>query len=397
MDLVVRARDAAAPGAQPVEVVERKGLGHPDTICDALAEEVCVRLCAHYLERFGVILHHNVDKLLLCGGSSRPRLGGGEVIEPIEIYVAGRATGQYRGEQVHVDAIATEACRDWLRANLPMLEARHVKIAARIRGGSAELTRLFARGQATTPLSNDTSCGVGFAPLTDLEHVVLEVERTLNGAEIKRTHPAIGADIKVMGVRRGARIHLTIGCALVDRFVDSTDDYVRQRAFAEAVALDTARRLTDLEVHAVVNAADHIERGDLFLTVTGTSAEAGDDGEVGRGNRTSGLITPYRPMALEAAAGKNPVNHVGKLYNLAAGRIADTTSRRLGGVDVSCVLVSQIGRPIDDPQVVDVRLALEPPRRVGEVSGLVEEIVRGELAGFQELRDALLARRVLVL
>src|SRR5207302_8249309 len=126
---------------------------------------------------------------------------------------------------------------------------------------------------------------------------------------------------------------------------------------ARDLALATARRITELEVDAMVNAADDTSRGEAFITVTGTSAEAGDDGEVGRGNRVSGLITPYRCMTLEAAAGKNPVNHIGKLYNLTATRIAEQTVSKVTGVTgASCVLVSQIGRRIDDPQLVDMHL-----------------------------------------
>ena len=46
-------------------------------------------------------------------------------------------------------------------------------------------------------------------------------------------------------------------------------------------------------------------------------------------------------MTLEAAAGKNPVNHVGKLYNLAAGRMAEALVELLPEVqDASCVLVN---------------------------------------------------------
>jgi S-adenosylmethionine synthetase len=391
VDLSIQVSDDGGPGALPVEVVERKGLGHPDTICDALAEAICVRLCRHYQERFGIILHHNVDKLLLCGGSSRPRFGGGEVVAPIEIILAGRATSEHGGERVPIDELAIEACREWLRTHLGLAE-HHVKICSKIRPGSGDLARLFARGQAAVPLSNDTSCGAGFAPFTDLERAVLEVERALNSLETKRSQPAIGTDIKVMGVRRGSRIELTIGCAFIDRFLGGIPDYLRAKESARSIALDAAKRVTALAVDAVVNAADDLERGELFLTVTGTSAEAGDDGEVGRGNRTSGLITPYRPMTLEAAAGKNPVSHVGKLYNVAAGHMAAKISERVGdGAHVSCVLVSQIGRRIDDPQVVDVRVARRTAQLLGDLEGIVREIVRAELSRLPELRDAVLA------
>ena len=205
MDLVVRAHDSLSPAAHEVEIVERKGLGHPDTICDAVAEHFCVRLCREYRRRFGTILHHNVDKVLLCGGAARAAFGGGEILEPIEIILAGRATQHYRGESIPVHEIAVEACREWFRAQIPALDAdRHLRITSRVRQGSSDLVALFGRGGAA-PLANDTSCGAGFAPFTDLERSVLAVERALNAPETKRAHPEIGSDVKVMGVRRGAR------------------------------------------------------------------------------------------------------------------------------------------------------------------------------------------------
>lgn len=395
MELVVRAQESLSPAAHEVEIVERKGLGHPDTICDAVAEHFCVRLCREYLRRFGTILHHNVDKVLLCGGAARAAFGGGEILEPIEIILAGRATQDYRGESIPVHEIAVEACREWFRAHIPALDAdRHLRITSRVRQGSSDLVALFGRSGAA-PLANDTSCGAGFAPLTDLERCVLAVERDLNAPETKRAHPEIGSDVKVMGVRRGARIDLSIGCAFVGRHVRDTADYVHKKEVARALVLAAARRATRLEVTATVNAADDDERGDVYLTVTGTSAEAGDDGEVGRGNRTCGLITPYRPMTLEAAAGKNPVSHVGKLYNLVASRIAAAIIGELPSVrDASCVLVSRIGRPVTDPQVVDVCTVLRDGVDPRTLEAPIDTIVRAELGRLDALRDALLEERI---
>ncbi|HEX9131641.1 MAG TPA: methionine adenosyltransferase [Ktedonobacteraceae bacterium] len=398
MDLVIRTVASTSPAFQEIEVVERKGLGHPDTICDAVAEHVCVCLCRYYLKHFGLILHHNVDKVLLCGGTARAAFGGGEIIEPIELYVAGRATLEYLGERIPVHEIAVEACKEWLGKHLQELDVeRHIRIIPRLRPGSADLTRVFARGDAA-PLANDTSVGAGFAPLTVLEKVVLEVERQLNSPETKHTHPEIGTDIKVMGIRRGSRIHLTIGCAFVGRFVSDAHDYDRKKDAASKLALAAARQVTGQEVEVTMNAADrvdHRDEGDVFLTVTGTSAEAGDDGEVGRGNRACGLITPYRSMTLEAVAGKNPVNHVGKLYNLVASRIAAAITAEIRGVpDAACVLVSQIGRPVTDPQVVDVRMTFKEPRSAEAVKRSVGDIVRSELGRLDELRDALIEERI---
>lgn len=378
-------------------MVERKGLGHPDTICDALAEEICRALCRTYLEVFGAIMHHNVDKILLCAGAAHPSFGSGEVLAPAEIYLCGRATSEHDGRRVPVTDIAIDACKRWLRVQFPELDSeRFIRIVPKFRPGSGELRSLFSKGKSVA-LSNDTSCGVGFAPFTPLERVVLEVERSLNAVDTKSTHPAIGRDIKVMGIRRDSRIHLTISCAMIGRYLTCVADYLEAKAAALELALTTARGLTEGEVDGVVNAADDIESGEVFLTVTGTSAEGGDDGETGRGNRISGLITPYRPMTMEAAAGKNPVTHVGKLYNLAASRIAGKLVREVSGIKgTSCVLVSQIGRPIDDPQIVDVRLELESDRHIETLSAIARDIVLDGLQKFHELQADILEGHVTV-
>jgi S-adenosylmethionine synthetase len=397
MELVIRTRESGAPGSQPVEIVERKGLGHPDTICDGIAEHVCVRLCRYYLDHVGLILHHNVDKILLCGGAARPAFGGGEVLEPMAIYLAGRATEEYAGRRIPVHDIAIEACRDWLRAHIDLLDVdRHVQIISRLRPGSSDLARIFARG-GDRPLANDTSCGAGFAPLTDLEKTVLAVERALNSPETKHAHPEIGTDIKVMGVRHERRIHLTIGCAFVGRFISGIDDYARKKATAHALAISAAGAVTTLDIDAVINPADDLDHGEVYLTVTGTSAEAGDDGEVGRGNRVGGLITPYRVMTLEAAAGKNPVSHVGKLYQLVAGRIASSITTELHGVDdATCVIVSQIGRPVDDPQVADIGLGTAGAPLSSTLRAAVADITRTQLGRMNALREDLLAERLML-
>jgi S-adenosylmethionine synthetase len=305
---------------------------------------------------------------------------------PIEIFVAGRATRTWRGVEIPVDELAVEACRDVLRETLPELDvARDVRVVPKIGPGSSDLTSLFVRARA--PLANDTSCGAGFAPLTDLERVVLAVERRLNDPATKRAHPSIGADVKVMGTRVDDRIALTIGCAFVGRHLASLEDYLRAKSGARELALDAARACTRCDVRASINAAD--AGADVYLTVTGTSAEAGDDGEVGRGNRTSGLIAPYRWQTLEAAAGKNPVSHVGKLYGVVATRVARRLAESVAR-EVSCMLVSEIGRPVDDPALAHVRLSTEDavPERV------VEEILRAELGSLGALRDEILAGRV---
>jgi S-adenosylmethionine synthetase len=377
----------------PVEIVERKGLGHPDTVCDALAEQFSIALSRWYLERFGSILHHNVDKALLWGGSARPAFGGGEVLEPIEIYLAGRATRSFRGVEVPVEEIARQAARDWLAASFHALDAdRHVCIHCLIRPSSPDLADLFLR-RSGTALANDTSFGVGYAPLSPLESAVLAVERALNAPQIRTSHPQIGEDVKVMGLRRGGRADLTVGCALVGRHVAGMGEYLAGKADVRALALAAAG--TELEFEAMVNAADGETPDSLYLTVTGTSAEAGDDGQVGRGNRINGLITPYRPMSLEAAAGKNPVSHVGKLYNVVASRLAARLAAEIPEVEEACCyLASRIGSPVDEPRALDIKLRLTHSATLAGVEGRTAEIAQDVLSGVGGLWRELIARPV---
>jgi len=391
-DISITPLTATSPASHALEIVERKGLGHPDTVCDALAEALSRALCRYYLDEFGLILHHNVDKALLWGGTSQSAFGGGRVTQPMEIFLAGRATCEFEGRRVPIDELVEESCRGWLKTSFHALDAdRDVRIHSLIRPGSAELVDLYLRQQATgVALANDTSCGVGYAPLDDLERVVLEVENYLNSNAVRSAQPAIGEDIKVMGVRRMNSIDLTVACAFIDRFTANLDEYVAHKAEVASLALQAAVRITQKKVSIEVNTADDIAKGSLYLTVTGTSAESGDDGEVGRGNRSNGLITPYRPMNMEAAAGKNPVTHVGKLYNLAAQRITHAIVQELAAVEEAyCYLVSTIGRPVVEPQVADLQVRLAEGATLAAVQAPIRKICEQQLSQMKDIRQAL--------
>ena len=392
----VTALAAPAPGAAAHEIAERKGRGHPDSICDALAENLSIGLARFYLERFGAILHHNVDKALLLGGAARPAFGGGELLEPIEITLAGRATRRYRGVTVPVDELAVELSREWLGRNLRDIDpVRGVRVVPRIRETSPDLAALFLRrGAGGVPLANDSSFGAGFAPLDRLERAVLAVERRLAARETKSEFPEIGDDVKVLGVRSDERLELTVACAFVGRHVRDLGDYFAKKERVRQLAAAAAREAAGGEVEVEVNAADGDTAQSVYLTVTGLSAEAGDDGQVGRGNRVNGLITPYRPMSLEAAAGKNPVSHTGKLYNLLAERIARELADALPGADEAyCYLLSRIGSPVNEPQLADIRLRLAGPGMSDALRRGALKIVRAQLRRAPELwRDVLAGR-----
>jgi S-adenosylmethionine synthetase len=387
---------------QAIEMVERKGLGHPDSLCDGIADAVSVALCREYREKCGVILHHNTDKVQLAAGRSQPRYGGGEVISPIYILLGGRATRVFQGEEIAVDTVAIRAAKEYLRNVRNLNVESHVIVDSKLGGGSSDLIEVFKgnksekeNAEPSVPMANDTSFGVAHAPLSETESIVLNVEEKVM-AEFRDKEKAIGEDMKVMGLRERDRITLTVGDAFVSKYVDDYDDYLetkrRLREFITCIAND----YTACDVNVLVNMADMPKS--VYLTVTGTSAEMGDDGATGRGNRCNGLITPNRPMSLEATPGKNPVNHTGKIYNLLANRIATEIVENVDGIrEVQLQILSEIGRRIDDPKVATAQIIplsgvnrewLEKKVRriidegLSSVSEITKKATRGELRTF---------------
>jgi S-adenosylmethionine synthetase len=380
-------------------MVERKGLGHPDTICDALAGTLSRNLSRAYRERFGQVLHHNVDKALLVGGRAAPAFGGGSVIAPIRVYLAGRAVTDVGKQSIKIQDIAVEGSRAWLRANLHALHPeRHVDIRAIVQPGSQDLRELFSRRAGTdAPLANDSSIGVGYAPMSALERLVLAIEQRMNGRDRGHERRAWGEDVKVLGVRRGGTVRLTIACAMIGGHLLQMDDYLAEKSAIETFARQLTAEHGFPNGSVSGNAADDPAAGTIYLTVTGTSAEAGDDGQVGRGNRANGLITPCRPMSLEAAAGKNPVTHVGKIYNVVARQIAETLVATLTQIEAAeCLMVSQIGAPLTTPAVLDVRLATREGLPLDPLRPAVEAITAERLADTPKLIDEFLMGAITV-
>ncbi|MGD0250118.1 MAG: methionine adenosyltransferase [Thermoplasmata archaeon] len=360
---------------QEVELVERKGLGHPDSIADGVSESVSRALSRLYLDEFGRILHHNTDETQVVGGGSEPKFGGGRVTTPIYILLVGRATTEVNGEKLPYRDVAVEAARQYVRSICAHIDVdKHIEFDCKIGQGSVDLRGVFDQKSV---LSNDTSFGVGFAPLSDLERVVLESEKFLTLKLKKKLH-ALGEDVKVMGYRQGQKLKLTVAAALVDSEVADPDEYANVCSEIHDKLIDQAAKLTRREVEIDVNTADDPELGRFYLTVTGCSMEAGDDGSVGRGNRANGLITPCRPMSLEASAGKNPVNHVGKIYNLLGNLIANDVVKEAGGnvKEVHVRILSQIGKPVDQPQVASLQILPAEGVKIAQVKSKAEAVAQ---------------------
>jgi S-adenosylmethionine synthetase len=384
-----------ALGVQPVarrrvEVVERKGTGHPDTMCDALVEAISVALNRMYLAEVGAIPHYNIDKALLIAGQSIKGFGWGAVTRPMEFVVGDRATFEVDGHKLPVEEAVRQAVSSWLGAHLPRVRpARDFVTRVALAPGSAELTGIFGR-RAEAMAANDTAGASGYAPLSPTEELTLAVERFANGPEFKGDFFDTGQDVKVFVVREDKRLRITMAMPLIAALTSSEAAYFRRKDEILA-ALGQRFRDVPFAIDWRLNNLDVPGQGSdgVYLTVTGTSAEDADSGQVGRGNRANGLIAFSRPTGGEAAAGKNPLAHTGKIYSVLSHRLAGLIHARAPELlEVHVHLASRIGEPVDRPWT-GVQVILPAGGALADVEGAIREVVEAEIDRLPEFRSEL--------
>jgi S-adenosylmethionine synthetase len=369
----------------PVEIVERKGIGHPDSLCDGIAERISVEYTTWCQENLGVLLHHNFDKVQLVAGEVEVGYGGGHLLKPIRIQIAGRGTPTFQGQKVPMDTIAIQAAKQHVRETMRYLDPdKHMVIDSYAGRGAEELQYVVDHVTA-----NDTSFGVSHWPRSGLEHTVYETAQFINYDLINQF--PVGEDVKVMGLRRDSEMTLTIAMPFIATQIKNAAQYEEIKRAAEAAIQDYASQLDERKVKVMVDTADDVANDAVYLTLTGTSAEMGDDGEVGRGNRVNGVIAPFRSTSLEAPCGKNPISHVGKVYNLLALLAAQDIVAQVPAVkEVTVYLLSQIGAPLDQPLVAN---ALVRPAN-GVLTPVIQEEVQAvldeRLANVSDIRTCIL-------
>jgi len=392
-------------GKLETEIVERKGVGHPDTIADALAENLSVAYSRYTLDHFGAILHHNFDKVSVLGGTTEVDFGNGRLTSPIRVILNGRASVRFADKDLPVrDLLETETRRFFSELFEGYINPQQdldihwfVSSASgpgKTKWSTGSRAHLFApRNIAEVKgydrlFNNDTSMGCGYAPLSSLEQAVRDLETTLNSSATKQMHPWLGTDIKVMAARIGQRCKFTICLPQIARYVPSLEVYQENiAAIRTFIEQNLKTCLPESEIFLWFNTRDDFARGDVYLTAIGSSIESGDEGIVGRGNRVNGLITPLRPMNLEGVCGKNPKYYTGKLYNVAAHRIAEHLYQETRGA-CEVLLVSQAGQPLVEPWQTIVRITHNQDEK--RVAWIVEE----ELARIPDITEALLAKTI---
>jgi S-adenosylmethionine synthetase len=362
-----------------VEFVERKGVGHPDTICDHLAEELARELAREYIADTGTVQHFNVDKAVLAAGSVDIGFGGGVHTKPSKLVLVGKAdfSHDWRPDPSALAVRHEEKLLDLL----PAATAAAFDVEVWLNQSSVDLQAIVTHSDGA-PLANDTSFAAVSLPRSPLEALVHDVEFHLNDRAFQQRVP-IGRDIKVMGARVFDEVRVTVAVPVLATEVSDRSEYDDVIA---TVAGETRALAVDAFGDDVVVAVNQADLDDSpYLTLTGTSAEAGDDGQVGRGNRFGGLITPYRPMSLEAAAGKNPAAHVGKTYH-AIG--ADIARRLIAESDISEVtvrLLSSIGHPVTDPQAAHIEVV--GPHDEAHIAAVVKDC----FGDWEGVRDRIIA------
>lgn len=328
MDVITTAGLTASSAPLGVEVVERKGAGHPDTLADGTAEAISRAYSRYCLETFGAILHHNTDKLSLLGGAADVRFGHGNLTAPVQVLVNGRITGALGDHTIPVDDIVTTAAKDYLARALPLLDVQQwVDVRTRLTQASspgavhdpgtaqreASRQRWFAPrslddlAERHRLFANDSSAGVGYWPLGIGEQLALDIEAHLTSEGFRAEHPYYGTDIKLMIVRHGGRVQVTACVPQIARETPDLDTYVARRSQVRDLIGELAARIAPgHHVDVFVNTRDVDERPELYLTATGSSIESGDEGVVGRGNRANGVISMFRPGPPKACRARTP-------------------------------------------------------------------------------------------
>lgn len=347
------------------ETIERKGIGHPDTIADALASLISQSYCRYTIKNCeGLILHHQIDKLMIIGGKTKVRFGKGNFINPIKIIIAGRATYSYKELSIPVNRIINTTIRRYFKDKFPLVNLEKDVIVENLltdyagpgtlissKGAIANMfspkSKLQVRGYEKL-IANDTSYCVAYAPYSKLERSIIKLENYLNNKSSKKKYPWLGSDIKIMAVRNYNEVDITLCIPQIAKYVKSLVEYknnlvVIGNVIKKRLELSLPKHILNLSI----NTKDDFGKMNIYLTVSGASL-SGDIGVVGRGNRTNGLITSNRPMSLEGTNGKNPRYYSGFVYAVASKKIANQLYKLTGKPNI-VEIVSQNGGLLKKP------------------------------------------------
>ncbi len=366
----------------PIEIVERKGLGHPDTLADGLAEIISIEYSKYTLEKYGAVLHHNLDKLGIGGGLWKRGFGYGEKIKNVRVNFGGRMSSAFGNAEIPYREIQESAARSYLRKVLPGLNVEEDLIFAH-ETSDHSMNPSWYRPQTLDDVpdskkqwANDTACVVAHYPTSVAENLTQLLENYFYTDPYTPKFDFIGQDIKVMTVRHLSRFDVTMCVPMISHKVHTIEQYFEYKAelHRELLALSNSLVGTGCDINLQINTADQNSlRPAPYLTATGSCIEFGEEGYVGRGNRVNGLISIMRSSSVEAPFGKNPVYHTGRVHSYYAAEISRAIYEAFGSAN-TVIIKTNNGEPLLEPSSVIVymaRVGIEPVERSG-----VEKIIR---------------------
>ncbi len=356
------------PAFNAFELVERKGMGHPDTITDGLAEQMSLDYADYCLQSFGAVLHHNLDKVYIQGGLVDQDFGRSRVVEPVTLFLGGRMSRRFAGEDIDTVSIQTRAIEKYLGRVLPHLaqiDGPQISVISRTTDYSHNPYWYNPRSlddlpEVKQPFSNDTAAMVGYWPLTATENITLALEGFFYDTD-ERGLPCprfdfLGQDVKVMSIRNGDALDVTMcipqiahltpsACVYKERIAQVTRDL---RSYIDPMA-----DATGLDVALHVNTKDGHNAESYYMLSVGSCLEAGEEGMVGRGNKSRNLISSMRPNTMEAPHGKNPAYFNGKVHGYLAEKTAELVANEFG-CSAQVIIQANNGESLYDPAQVCV-------------------------------------------
>ncbi len=387
------------------ETIERKGIGHPDTIADILASKVSQEYSRYTITHCDkLVLHHQVDKLMIIGGKTKVYFGGGEFTEPIRIIVAGRATYNYKNLAIPVENIVLNTIKAYFLKHFPMVNPEEDLVIENrlttypgpgtITTSAGAIARMFnprtakeVRGYEKY-VANDTSYCISYYPYSSLETAVLGLESYLQSLQIKKKFRWIGSDVKIMAVRNGNNVEVTMCIPQISGQVESLNNYWENLEIISPLVNEFLnKKCPKYDFNISINTKDDYERFNVYLTYTGASL-SGDIGVVGRGNRTNGLITSNRPMSAEGTNGKNPRYYSGFIYGVLTKQISKALFDKLGKPAV-VEIVSQNGGNLLEPWEARIVCEADPKKIqkvyescLSKIPRITTDFIRGKIVNY---------------
>jgi len=342
-------KDYQDPEGRSIEIVERKGIGHPDTLADKLAEELSRVYSIYCLKNFNCILHHNIDKLYIGGGLFVMKKNKITKINPIRVELNGRVSNTMNGKKIDLEKLFVPVIKEYLSTVIPRLNPEtDLNIIINCTQYSKREFWYTPRNINDVPDSGklfaaDTALCVNHSTKTFCERLTFELEQSFwNYNEKGYASPKfskIGQDIKVMVSRIHNDIVATV-CMPVYKDVYSThEEYNNIIKFHEARLTKIANHMNFDKKYNINIEINRLPDGAYrnYSLVVGSCIECGEEGIVGRGNNSQGLISSFREHTVEAPCGKNPRYHTGRIVNFLAN---NATSRIFEELGVKCTLYS---------------------------------------------------------